>query len=99
LRDIEAGRLLPSSELARMIAAELNIDPDELRIVDSEQRVAESYLAANPFADAHYRRSVVGNVRGGEELRRLADAAARLDDSRTWGRADRDLTKPGRPRR
>ena len=97
MRDIEAGRFALSPELARLIAAELHIDPGELRIVDSEQRAAECYLAANPFANAHYRRSVEGHV-GGDQLRRLADAAARLDDSRMWGPAGRGPTNAAHPR-
>jgi hypothetical protein len=46
----------------------------------------DEYLAGNPFADALARRISEGRVVD-DELRRLADAADRLDDSRGKGKS------------
>jgi transcriptional regulator with XRE-family HTH domain len=81
LYDIETGRTLPSPQLARAIADSLGIETSELRGVGTAHDAPEQYLTENPFANVLFSRISDGRV-AGDELRRLADAAARLDASR-----------------
>jgi transcriptional regulator with XRE-family HTH domain len=81
LHDIEAGRTRPSPQLTREIADSLGLETSELRGVGPAHDTPEHYLAENPFANVLFSRISEGRV-ADDELRRLADAAARLDASR-----------------
>jgi transcriptional regulator with XRE-family HTH domain len=81
LQDIEAGRAVPPPQLVREIANALGLEASELLRAASDYDASEPYLAENAFAGALARRISEGRVVD-DELRRLADAAERLDASR-----------------
>jgi transcriptional regulator with XRE-family HTH domain len=81
LQDIEAGRTVPPPQLVREIANALGLEASELLRAASDHDTSEAYLAENAFAGALARRISEGRVVD-DELRRLADAAERLDTSR-----------------
>lgn len=96
LREIETGQIVPPPHLVREIADALGLEASELLRAASDQDTAESYLAENAFAGALARRVSEGRVVD-DELRRLADAADRLEASRGQAEAPRTIANAEPP--
>ena len=96
LQDIEAGRTVPPSQLVREIADALGLEASELVRAASDHDTSERYLDENAFASALARRISEGRVVD-DELRRLADAADRLDASRAKAGPTRTIANTGPP--
>ena len=96
LKDIETGLSAPPPQLVRAIASALGLEASELLRAASDRDTSELYVAENAYAGALARRISEGRVVD-DELRRLADAAERLDASRGKAGASRTIADAGPP--
>ena len=81
LRDIEANRSVPSADVVREIGRVLGLKMDDVLSAAGILDDPERYLQSNPYMSTLSRRATEGRVES-DDLRRLSDAAERLEHAR-----------------
>ena len=81
LRDIEANRSVPSADVVREIGQVLGLKMDDVLSAAGILDDPERYLQSNPYMSSLSRLATEGRVES-DDLRRLSDAAERLEHTR-----------------